>query len=112
MSDEMAERLRSAVAGIEGTERVEATFRIGGPIGAQSVVNIHTPTTQQAVVNTILEQAMVRCAEVLVEAPTSSGNLYLYCYDAEGMRHTMSEISEDLSVAISFSRLILRVRGA
>ncbi|GAB3813142.1 hypothetical protein GCM10028820_07390 [Tessaracoccus terricola] len=112
MSDEFAERLRTAVATIEGTERVEATFRIGGPVGAQSVVNIHTPTTEQTVVTAILEQAMVRCARVLTDAPTGRGNLYLYCYDAEGMRHTMSEVAEDLSVAISFSRLILRVQGA
>lgn len=111
MSDQFAERLRAAVARIEGTTRVEATFRIGGPVGAQSVVNIHTPTTEQAAVATILEQAMARCAEVLVDSPTDRGNLYLYCYDAEGMRHTMSEVAEDLSVAISFSRLILRVRG-
>lgn len=111
MSDGFTERLRSAVAGIEGTERVEATFRIGGPVGAQSVINIHTPTTEQARVTAILEQAMRRCADVLAEAPTDEGNLYLYCYDAEGMRHTMGEVAEDLSVAISFNRLILRVRG-
>lgn len=111
MSDEFAERLRSAVAAIEGTERVEATFRIGGPVGAQSVVNIHTPATEQTSITAILEQAMARCAEVLTDAPTDKGNLFLYCYDAEGMRHTMSEVAEDLSVAISFTRLMLRVRG-
>lgn len=99
--------LRAGLDGIEGVNRVEATYRIGGPVGAQSVVNLHTDATDGASVARILSEALDRCAAVLADAHTK-GNLYLYCYDGAGMRRTLEELDEDLSVAISFSRLALR----
>lgn len=102
--------LEQALADLPGVERVEATFRIGGPVGAQSVVNLHTPETEPGRVVGLLSDALPRCAAVLAEAPTK-GNLYLYCYDGDGMRHSLDEVADDLSVAISFTRLLQRVQS-
>lgn len=103
-----AAQLRETLSTLEGAERVEATFRRSGPIsGAQSVVNIHTMSTDPITITGILATALSRCAVVL--APVRiRGSLFLYCFDGDGMRHTLDEVDEDLSVAISFDRLAAR----
>lgn len=98
-----AEALRAALGDLPGLERVEATFRIGGPVGAQSVVNLHT-SGDDSVARDLLAAALPRCATALADA-RPKGNLYLYAFDGEGLRHTLEEVSPELSVAISFGRL-------
>lgn len=107
---DLAARLEHALSDLPGAEKVEATFRLGGPVGAQSVVNIHTSTTEPAAVAGLQREALSRCAVVLAESPTK-GNLYLYCFDGEGMRHSLDELDDDLSAAISFSRLVERAQA-
>ncbi len=103
-----AAQLRESVSAVPGAEHVEATFRRSGPInGAQSVVNIHTSSTDATTLKQILSEALSRCALVLAPAPTR-GSLYLYCFDGEGLRHTLDEVDDDLRVAISFDRLARR----
>lgn len=100
-----AESLRQSLSAVEGVAGVEATFRRSGPIhGAQSVVSIHTPSTDPPTVMGILAAALERCAHILAPAPIR-GSLFLYCFDGDGMRHTLDELDPDLGVAISFDRL-------
>lgn len=98
-----AAALRAVLEDLPALDRVEATFRLGGPVGAQSVVNLYT-SGDHTVARELLAAALPRCAAALAEAKPK-GNLYLYAFDGEGLRHTLEEVSPDLSVAISLGRL-------
>ncbi|RMB61241.1 hypothetical protein EAX62_00780 [Tessaracoccus antarcticus] len=104
----MAAALRDTLTTLEGCESVEATCRRSGPIsGAQCVVTLHTTSTDPASRARLLRAALSRCAVVLASSALR-GQLYLYCYDGDGMRHTVDEVDDDLGAAISFDRLAVR----
>ena len=105
---DMAGALHEALASLEGCDNVEATYRRSGPIsGAQSVVTLHTTSTDASTITGLLRTALTRCAVVLASSPLR-GHLYLYCYDGDGMRHMVDEVDATLGAAVSFDRLAAR----